>query len=266
MLAKLVALIHSKVALAVVGVALVSGGGTAVAVAATGGHVPLISSIATTTKTSTTDTQNTTNNHAHTVAVEGVLKGYDAGAHTLSIQTKDATTPTAVSVNGDTRVSGEHATSLADLAKNIGHSVQVQADKQSDGSLLAWKVTVQGANKSDNAGNGNSNGDTHGNGQGAGSGQGAGQGSGDDHGPATTGDENSQRVVSGTIASVGGTSFEVTLESGGTATVSVTSSTHYAGVVHSLADLKTGMRVTAGGSAQADGGVIATVVEVDANA
>jgi hypothetical protein len=134
MSARFLALVHSKVALAVVGVVLV-GGSSAAVVAANQSQNPASSS-------SAADT------HAHSVSINGELTGYDATGKTMSVEPADATSPTTISVDANTRVNGQHANSLADLSTAIGHDVQVHADTQSDGTLLAWKITVQGDDSS----------------------------------------------------------------------------------------------------------------------
>jgi hypothetical protein len=63
------------------------------------------------------------------------------GTHTSSHTT--SASAVSVSVTCDTRVNGEHASSLADLANAVGHKVQVQATKQGD-AWVATKVTVEG--------------------------------------------------------------------------------------------------------------------------
>jgi hypothetical protein len=238
MLTKLAAIVQSKVALAVLGAALVGGTGTAAALAATSGHSPLgLGTAQHTGSTEGTKAPHATeaaDDHAHTISLEGVLKGYNASGKTISVQTKDATSPTTVSVNGSTEVNGEHANSLSDLSQNISHDVQVQATKQSNGSLLAWKITVQGA---DTEGNGN-----------------------DDHGQGNS-SQNQPAIVLGTVASIGAGSFVVTRANGSTVTVTVNSSTRFEGVAHGLVDLKKGMRVAAEGTTQSDGTVLASAVQ-----
>lgn len=152
MLSKILSVVQSKAALAVLGVALVGGGGTAAAYAATGHQLPLMGTHAEATAKPDT-THESGDKHAHTVSIEGVLKGYSGG--TISVQSKDGKT-TKIAVNSKTRINGDHVSTLADLAKNIGHKVEVQADKQSNGALVAWKVTVGGAD-SDTSGKGNDN-------------------------------------------------------------------------------------------------------------
>lgn len=140
MMAKVLSVVKSKAALAVLGVALV-GGGTVAAFAATGHQLPITSTNA--NGAAKPDTSHGAGKkHGHTVSIEGVLKGYSGG--TISVQSKDGTS-TTITVNASTRINGDQVSALGDLAKNIGHKVEVQADKQSGGKLVAWKVTVEGA-------------------------------------------------------------------------------------------------------------------------
>ena len=62
---------------------------------------------------------------------------------TIVAQTEDHGTVT-IAVDANTRVNGEHASTLADLAKATGHKVEVQARKRSGNTPQATKVTVQG--------------------------------------------------------------------------------------------------------------------------
>ena len=151
MLAKVLTVVKSKAALAVLGVALV-GGGTVAAFAATGHQVPFTGNHADAAAKPDT-AHNAHNKHGHTVSIEGVLKSYNAGA--ISVQSKDGTS-TTITVNADTRINGDHVSALGDLAKNIGNKVEVQAEKQSNGKLVAWKVTVAGADSA-TSGQDNSN-------------------------------------------------------------------------------------------------------------
>jgi Domain of unknown function (DUF5666) len=233
MVSKALLVVKSKVALAVLGVVLVGGGGTAVAVAATGGHVPVLSALAGHSTTKTADSGSDAASHAHTVSLEGVLKSYDATAHTISVLGNGDTSPTTIEVDSNTKVNGEHASALADLTKAVGHKVQVQATKQSNGTLLAWKITVEGATGSE--------------GQGQGSGQGSGQGQ--------------QTELQGTVASVGATSFIINLPGGGTKTVTVSAAALFAGRAHKLSDLKVGDAVSVHGTSQGAGTVAAASVE-----
>ena len=228
MLTKLIALTRGKVALAVLGVVLVGGGSAAVAFAAT--H----SSSAGQNSSSAANDNNgksADTNHGHTVSLEGVLKAYNAGAHAISVLKTGATAATSVAVNADTRVNGEHASSLADLANNIGHKVEVSATKQSNGSLLAWKVTVQGT---------------------------------DDQGGSASDDhsgQNTQHEAEGKISSVGSGSFVLTLGNGTKMTVVVNSATKFGGTTHAFAGLKQGVRVNVRGTPQSNGSLLATEID-----
>lgn len=268
MLSKVLAVVQSKAALAVLGVVLVGGGGSAVAFAATGHQLPLIGSNASATAKPDA-THEAGDNHAHTVSIEGVLKAYSAGTITVSATnvhsddgkpeatekpeptakpeatekpeaTKTTTTTTmTITVNDKTRVNGENASKLADLSKNIGHKVQVQADKQSDGSLVAWKVTLQGAD--------GHSGDDSSDGKGSGDGSTSGQ----------------SHVLAGKVTSVGSGSFVMQLADGTTKTVTVNAQTQFRGTAHSLADLKANARVAVMGSTQSNGTFLATSVAVE---
>ncbi len=230
MLTKLIALTRGKVALAVLGVVLVGGGSAAVAFAATHSARPGQDS---SSASNDNNGKSADTNHGHTVSLEGVLKAYNAGAHAISVLKTGATAATSVAVNADTRVNGEHASSLADLANNIGHKVEVSATKQSNGSLLAWKVTVQGADSD----------------------QGDGSAS-DDHSG-----QNTQHEAEGMIASVGSGSFVLTLGNGTKMTVVVNSATKFGGTTHGFSDLKQGVRVNVRGTPQSNGSLLATEID-----
>ncbi|HZC77568.1 MAG TPA: hypothetical protein VE258_07445, partial [Ktedonobacterales bacterium] len=131
MLTRFITLARGKVALAVLGIVLVGGGSAAVAFAATHSARPGQNS---SSASNDNNGKSADTNHGHTVSLEGVLKAYNAGAHTISVLKTGATAATSVAVNADTRINGVHASSLADLANNIGHKVEVSATKQSNGS------------------------------------------------------------------------------------------------------------------------------------
>jgi hypothetical protein len=182
------------------------------------------------------------------VAIEGVLKAYDANAKTIGVQKNGETSTTTIPVNDQTTVNGDQATSLADLTNCLDHKVQVQADPQSDNSLLAWKITVGGpANPNASNGNGGSNAGSQGNG---------GSGSGD----------TGQRPLVGTVESVDAatSSFVLKGADGTTVTVTVSTTTQFLGSVHSLADLKATMHVTVKGTKQSNGAIAATSVQIGA--
>lgn len=215
MLKQLALLAQNKIALAAIGAVLVAGGGaTAVTVAHNNAASQSHAAHATATDAGS---------HAHTVAIEGTLKAYDAAAKTITVQPKDGSA-TNIAVNGDTRVNGAHASSLSDLPNAIGDGVQVQATKQSNGSLLAWKITVQGMPQ----------------------------------GTPGSGSQNAQ-VVHGTVMSldVAGSSFVLKLADGSTVTVTVNAATTFDGRAHKLADLVTGTTVLVHGTRQSNGDILA---------
>jgi hypothetical protein len=231
MLSKLSLLVKSKVALAAIGAVLVAGGGSA-AVAAATGHLS-VGGLPNAASTHTPDATEAAGAHAHTVAIEGTLKGFDSGAGTISVLGINDTTATTICVDSKTEVNGEHATKLSDLTAAVGHKVQVQATKPSSGScaLLAWKVTVEGADGTQGTG-------------------GSGQSGGHAH-----------KTIDGAVTSVGSSSFVIKLSDGTTETVTVSAQTRFAGRAHSLAGLKVGDTVEVEGTDQ--GGVLpATTVQV----
>jgi Domain of unknown function (DUF5666) len=221
MLSKLSLLVKSKVALAAIGAVLVAGGGSA-AVAAATGHLS-VGGLPNAASTHTPDATEAAGAHAHTVAIEGTLKGFDSGAGTISVLGINDTTATTICVDSKTEVNGEHATKLSDLTAAVGHKVQVQATKPSSGScaLLAWKVTVEGADGTQGTGGTGGNG---GNGQ------------------------NGQKTIDGAVTSVGSSSFVIKLSDGTTETVTVSAQTRFAGRAHSLAGLKVGDTVEVEGT------------------
>src|SRR5215469_3149447 len=226
MLSKLATLVQSKVALAAVGAVLVAGAGTAAAMVASSHSSTSGDHAATSTHTS----QGSDNgaDHGHTVSIEGVLKGYDGGAGTISVVEQHDKTATTVCVNSKTEVNGAHASKLSDLSAAVGHKVQVQATKESSGScsLLAWKVTVEGADG------------------------------------ASGGSDNGQKTVDGAVTSVGSASFVIKLSDGTSETVTVSAQTRFSGRASKLADLKAGEKVVVHGTDQSSGVFAAASVEV----
>lgn len=115
MLAKIAAVAQSKVALAVLGVVLVGGGGSAVAVAATTGHLSTLGVNLNSEKSDAQSTE-TPDSHAHTTGVEGLLVSCSATTLPASITVKDskgASWTFAVSAttkfNGDTESESQGA-------------------------------------------------------------------------------------------------------------------------------------------------------------
>lgn len=226
MLSKLTVLLKSKVALAAIGALVVGGGGTAVAAAVAHSNTQANPSAQATAHAG----QGDDGNHGHTVGIEGTLKAYDSGAKTISVVPEHDTAAQTISVDDNTRVNGENASKLDDLTKAVGHKVEVQATKQSDGSLLAWKVTVEGMPE------------------------------GGDNGQSG---DHSQKAIHGTVQSVDvtGGSFVVKLGDGSTVTVHVGASTEFEGPARKLGDLTTGETVAVQGTAQSDGSINASRVE-----
>lgn len=224
LLAKVAALVHTKVALVVLGAMVVAGGGTAAAVAATHGQLPRLWVGAASATQGTQGTEGadgadpSQSNLTHTSA-EGILKSYIAGL-SITVQLHDGTLVT-FAVNASTEVNGAHANTLADLPGVVGGRVQVQATKQSVGSFLATKITVQGGD---------------------------------------TGDQTGPTVVHGTIARIIGQTFVVTTD-GGSVTITVTNNTAFTGGMSGLADLKVGASVNVQGIQQPNGSVVATRIE-----
>ncbi len=256
MLDKLALLLKGKAAAGVVALVLAGTGGTAVAVAAQTHTGPFANTHASSGSAAASNSHGngqgpSANSHAHTIAIEGVLTAYDADAKTIGVQKTGDTATTTIAVNDQTTVNGDQATVLADLTKSLKHKVQVQADQQSDNSLLAWKITVGGpanpnANNGDgNGGNGSSN-----------------QGNGGSGGSGGSG----QQPLVGTVSSVDTTasSFVLKENDGTSVTVAVSNATQFQGSVHSLADLKANMHVTVKGAKQTDGTISATSLQVGA--
>lgn len=227
MLAKLALLVQSKVALAVLGAGILATGGTAAALAATG-HMPRFAGAAAAQRQvrqgANDKATKTPASHAQTVAIVGTLSAYDAGAKTITVNPADGSAAITVAVNDQTRVNGERASSLADLTAAVGRGVQVQADKQTDGSLVAWKITVQGAGSAN-----------------------AGQ----------------QREVTGTVTGVTGNQLVVKLQDGTSLTVVVGTGATVAGAAKDVASIKAGVRIQAHGTMQADGTLLADRVQVE---
>lgn len=141
----LLSLLKTKLAVSALGVAMIAGGGVAALAAShndaqqAGAQPQRAAATATHTATSQAD-------QTH-VSIEGTLMAASVatkGTGTIAVQEHGKSATTQVTINADTRVNGWHGHSLADLAAAKGHNVQVQAIKQKDGSLLAWKITVQG--------------------------------------------------------------------------------------------------------------------------
>jgi hypothetical protein len=246
MLSKVLTLVQSKVALAVIGALAVSGGGAAVATAATG-HVPFTNiEVSGHVSGTSTSGKSEANTHAHTVSVEGVLKSYSGS--TISVQPHTGSA-VSITVNSNTRVNGEHASKLSDLSKAVGHDVEVSATKDSKGNLTAWKVTVEGATNSSESQSNDHSGDTNESSHAQGTPE------------ATHAAET--RDLSGTVTAVSGTSFTVKTQTGTTVQVTISSQTRFQGVASALSSVKTGMRVSVQGTYQGQTTFSATFVETE---
>ncbi|PWT78932.1 MAG: hypothetical protein C5B60_00435 [Chloroflexi bacterium] len=221
MLSKALLLVNGKVAAAALGVVLVGGVGAATVAAAAGANVPVLSGII--GHSTTKDTGSDASSHAHSISVEGVLTGYNAGGNTISVIEHGDKSATTIDVNSKTEVNGDRASSLKDLSKVIGHKVEAQVTKQKSGALLAWKVTVE----------------------------------------AATGDQGQGQQVElqGTVTSIGSSSFVIKLADGSSKTVTVSSATHYSGRGNSPSHLKVGDTVNVHGTVQSNGSVAADTVE-----
>jgi hypothetical protein len=283
MLAKLTALLHSKVVLAIIGATLVAGTGAVVASAATG-HSPtgvlafanrgfLGQSTGTHDPSGDEQEDACDSQHQH---VTGAITHIDPTglSFTLSVthHAEDAgethegtpttkTTPTVtttthmVTVNGQTTYSGA-ATSFGALA--VGMAAEVRGATQSDGSLLASAVfTKTSAATGEQAAS---------------------------QGDQTDECDGDHEQTHGVVASVNtaGSSFTLTVkheadESGAsdeahstptakpaattfTLTVKVTAQTKFEGVTKTFAELKAGMQAEVGGPPASKGVIVASTV------
>jgi hypothetical protein len=223
-LSKVALVTKSKVAVAVLGVLLAGTGGT-VALAATG-HMPSLPNVAQGANNNANG-NNDNGNHGHTVAIEGTLKAYNAGAKSVSVVSVGSSASTVITVNAQTRVTGENASKLSDLASAIGHKVQVQATKESNGSLVAWKITVEGATGDNSQGN------------------------------------NTRREIAGTITSVNADGFVIKTATGDSVTIVVNAQTSITGAASALGGIKVGMRVQVHGTSQKNGTLLADAIQVE---
>jgi hypothetical protein len=236
MLAKLAVLLHSKIALAIVGVVFVAGTGAVVATT-TGAtsHLPNAffaqneSQHGEGTHTSGDDdaTRTPTSVGAQEEQLGVVATVNSAGSSFVLTVTKEdtkTTRPLTVIVNADTEFEGV-TKSFADL--KAGMEVEVAGASQADGSFLAVKIEAGNDAENDN----------------------------------DEDDNHQQTDVSGAIATIGGSSFTLRDEHG-TVTITVSNTTTFEGA-KGIADLKLGMRVEVSGAKQSDGSIAAQHVQVD---
>jgi hypothetical protein len=235
MFAKLAMLLHSKLALALIGAVLVAGGAVVATASGATAHLPQAlfaqngAQRAEATHTPGDDeATKTPGANEENKDLEGKIASIDAAGSSfvLTVTEEDkASSTVTVTVNADTKFEGVKG--FADL--KVGMSVEVKGAAQSDGSVLANKVEVGNDNDEDDNEN--------------------------DH-------EAQEAEVSGVIATVGVSSFTVKSEKGVMTTVTVSNATTFEGV-KGFADLKAGMNVEVKGTKQSDGSIAAQRVQVE---
>jgi hypothetical protein len=259
MFAKLAVLLHSKIALAIIGAVFVAGTGAVVATA-TGATSHLPSAFFAqngsqhtegthnpgsddATKTPGSDKQDQSKERegkitaldaagssftltsTHWASQDQGDSGDDHGTPTVKPTPKSTPTTTSltVKVNADTKYE-DAAKSFADL--KVGMWTEVSGASQSDGSFLAAKVAISSGNDGDN----------------------------------DEDDQQQESGIFGSIVTVGATSFTVKGEQS-TVTVMVLNTTTFIGV-KGIADLKAGMHVGVIGAKQANNAITAQRVLV----
>jgi hypothetical protein len=294
MFAKLAVLLHSKIALAIVGATLVAGTGAVVASAATGQSPASVLAFANRQFLHTSNGDNTSSDDHGDACdsqhqdITGAIASIDASGTSFTLivkhggdesdshdgtptarSTPTTTTPT-VTVNAQTTFAGA-AKTFAELT--VGMEAEVRGASQSDGSLLASAVVTETSSEASAEAN-NQSGQT---------------------GQYDECDGQHQKTH-GVIASINsaGSSFTLTLtvkheaddDHGDTSdehgtptakptpnstpttktlTVKVDAQTRFEGVAKSLADLKVGMQAEIGGTPQSDGSLLASKVNTGNN-
>lgn len=127
MLSKIAAVAHSKVALAVLGAVLVGGSGSAVAVAATTGHLSVMG----VTQAVGHASNDSPDAHAHTIGIEGLLTGCST------------TTPATISVKDS---AGKSWTFVVSATTKINGDVKDGASHSGDSSASAGASSAKGDN------------------------------------------------------------------------------------------------------------------------
>lgn len=147
MLGKLALLFKGKVAAAVLGSALLVGGGTTAVLAANNGQLPFVGQTQLQEHQDNDDNNNGANeNHNDGQQVEGVIKSIDTGNSRFTLTPQQGAVVTVV-VNAQTVFEG----GLSNLGSlKVGQHVEAKGTLQSDGSLLAAKVEGQNANNDQN--------------------------------------------------------------------------------------------------------------------
>jgi hypothetical protein len=248
MFAKLAALLHSKIALAIIGATFVAGTGAVVATA-TGAtsRLPQAFFAQNGSHPGDDDTTKTPGGVGEHQETHGVVASVNSAGSSFTLTvTHEANdneggagdehgTPTAkstpttstlvVKVTADTKFEGV-TKSFADL--KAGMEAEVGGAAQSDGSFLAAKVEASNGNDDEND---------------------------------NDEDDHQQADVTGAVATVGATSFTIKDEKGAMTTVTVSNTTAFEGV-KGIADLKVGMRVEVRGMKQSNGSVAAQHVQV----
>jgi hypothetical protein len=233
MISRLTLLLKGKVILAIVGTVLVAGGGTTIAVAATGAKVsiPLVSQ-ATSSMHQSTSTSSTAiassgqdSSHHDGQQAEGTVRNINSSHSSFTLTPVNGADVTVV-VNTQTEFEG----GLSDFtALKVGLQVEVTGTRQTDGSLLATKV--EGQNESANNNQNNNQ------------------------------DENE---LSGSVMTIDATdsSFVLKLSDSTIKTIEVSPSTEFDGDgnFQSFSDLKVGQSVEVEGNLQSNGTIAATKV------
>jgi hypothetical protein len=236
MISRLTLLLKGKVLLAIVGALLVAGGGTTIAVAATGAKlsIPLVSQASSsvhqddsTSSTSTAlDSQNSS--HHDGQQAEGKVSSINSGHSSFTLTPEHGSVVTVV-VNAHTEFEG----GLRDFTGlKVGLDVEVTGTPRTDGSILATKVEGQDENANEK-------------------------------------ENNDQDELTGTIMSLdaANSSFVLKLAAGTTKTIEVSASTEFDGDgdFQRFSDLKVGQAVQVEGNLQSNGTLAATKVHREDN-
>jgi hypothetical protein len=160
MLSKIAALAHSKVALAALGVMLVGGGGSAVAVAATSSHLSTLGVNLSEAHSST----ETPDSHAHTMGIEGLLTACSTTSTPATISVKDSAgkrwtlvVSATTKFNGDTQTAssagqgassakGDNSTSGAGASSAKGDNSTHAGDNSAQNTTGAGASSAKGDN------------------------------------------------------------------------------------------------------------------------
>ncbi len=153
MLSKILAVTHSKVALAVLGVVLVGGGGSAVAVAATTGHLSTLG-----VNLASENSNANSSSHAHTIGVEGLLTACSTSTPPATISVTDSAgkswtfvVSATTKINGDTHTDASQGSSATGAgASSAKGDNSTHADGASSGASSATGAGASSA-KGDNS-------------------------------------------------------------------------------------------------------------------